>query len=124
MKKIKQLLSDARILMFILTILNIGFCSFVLLKPYNTKMVVIDMAKVLERPALLLSRTNLSQKKQAEFMKNYAKNLPFVIKTYGEKYQLTIISGTVLSNYNDNDNDITPIIVKEAIKRVKNEYAM
>lgn len=76
----------------------------------------IDMQKAMSKPAMLLSKTGLSQEKQKDILKIYASNLADVIKQYGKERHVTIINATILSS--QNNADITDDIISITLKKV------
>jgi len=58
---------------------------------------VVDMQRLLNQPAVLMSQSKLSQDEQKAVLQRYAEILPKVLIHYGQSHQLTLISATVIT---------------------------
>ncbi|HEM6962641.1 TPA: TrbI F-type domain-containing protein [Legionella pneumophila] len=67
-----------------------------MLKP-SPKFAVVDMQRLLNQPAVLMSQSKLSQDEQKAVLQRYAEILPKVLIHYGQSHQLTLISATVIT---------------------------
>ena len=83
------------------------------------RFVVVDMARVIQRPSEMLSQSNLSEKIQQKIMQRYAQLLPKVIAEYGQAQGVTIISGKVLVS--QSTHDISNRIIEETLSRLKHD---
>ena len=83
----------------------------------HQKLVVVDMTRVIQEPALRLAHSKLSASAQNVLITRYTKLLPKVIEDYSALHQVTVISAKVLSS--KNTLDITPVIINETIQRLK-----
>ncbi|OGV48404.1 MAG: hypothetical protein A3F46_01120 [Legionellales bacterium RIFCSPHIGHO2_12_FULL_42_9] len=86
---------------------------------FQPRLVVVDMARVVQRPSEMLSRSNLSEKAQQKIMQRYAAALPKVISEYGEAHGVTVLSCKVLVS--QSHNDISNIIIEQTLSRLKHD---
>ncbi|HAU0311411.1 TPA: type-F conjugative transfer system protein TrbI [Legionella pneumophila] len=61
------------------------------------KFAVVDMQRLLNQPAALMSQSKLSQDEQKAVLQRYAEILPKVLTHYGQSHGLTLISATVIT---------------------------
>lgn len=86
-------------------------------KPSGSEIVVIDMKKAINQPVAMLTKTNMPEKTKQTIIKKYSSLLPRVIRAYGHKNNLTVISTPVLAS--GNKADITNIIIEQTLNEVK-----
>src|SRR3990167_7913422 len=84
---------------------------------FQPRLVVVDMARVVQRPSEMLSRSKISDKAQQKIMQRYAILLPKVIAAYGKAHGVTVVSGNVLVS--QSHNDISNIIIEQTLSRLK-----
>jgi len=94
--------------------LTVVIGGFLLSQP---RLVVVDMARVIQRPSEMLSRSKISDKAQQKIMQRYAILLPKVIAAYGKAHGVTVVSGNVLVS--QSHNDISNIIIEQTLSRLK-----
>lgn len=82
-------------------------------------LLVIDMQRAIHQPAILLAKTNISEKSQQQILKRYAHFLPEVIQSYGNTHHVTIVAGSIAAS--GNQADITNVIISQTLERVKHE---
>lgn len=63
-----------------------------------TLIAVVDMQRLLNQPAVLLSQSNLSEQEQKKILKQYSSLLPQVLSQYGASHHVTLITATVISS--------------------------
>ncbi len=63
-----------------------------------TPIAVVDMQRLLNQPAVLLSQSNLSEQEQKKVLKQYSSLLPQVLSQYGASNHVTLITATVISS--------------------------
>ena len=95
-------------------LLTVVIGGFLLAQP---RLVVVDMARVIQRPSEMLSRSKISDKAQQKIMQRYATLLPKVIAAYGKAHGVTVVSGNVLVS--QSHNDISNIIIEQTLARLK-----
>ncbi len=61
-----------------------------------TLIAVVDMQRLLNQPAVLLSQSNLSEQEQKKILKQYSSLLPQVLSQYGASHHVTLITATVI----------------------------
>lgn len=83
---------------------------------YSSKLVVVDMKRVLNQPAVLLSRTKMSEHEQAQLLMQYSAVLPEILKNYGATHHVTLISAPVIIS---GSVDITDTIIELTFERLK-----
>lgn len=81
-----------------------------------SKFVIVDMKRVLNQPAVLLSRSNMSEKNQTQLLMKYSAALPGVLASYGKIHRVTLISASVIVS---GSFDITDIIIEQTFERLK-----
>lgn len=64
----------------------------------STPIAVVDMQRLLNQPAVLLSQSNLSEQEQKKVLKQYSSLLPQVLSQYGASHHVTLITATVISS--------------------------
>ncbi|MCW8472311.1 type-F conjugative transfer system protein TrbI [Fluoribacter gormanii] len=85
----------AQLLILAVLILS-GMVLWGLHKP--TLIAVVDMQRLLNQPAVLLSQSNLSEQEQKKILKQYSSLLPQVLSQYGASHHVTLITATVISS--------------------------
>lgn len=85
----------AQLLILAVLILS-GMLLWGLHKP--TLIAVVDMQRLLNQPAVLLSQSNLSEQEQKKILKQYSSLLPQVLSQYGASHHVTLITATVISS--------------------------
>ncbi|WP_058533788.1 type-F conjugative transfer system protein TrbI [Legionella saoudiensis] len=85
----------AQLLILVVLILS-GMVLWGLHKP--TPIAVVDMQRLLNQPAVLLSQSNLSEQEQKKVLKQYSSLLPQVLSQYGASHHVTLITATVISS--------------------------
>lgn len=84
----------------------------------NLPLLVVDMKKLLNEPAVLLSRSSLAPKDQKRILSAYSRLLPQSIADYGKAHRATLIATTVL--YAD-ALDATDDVMNATLERLKHE---
>ncbi len=100
--------------MIILGALSVGSLIGWSFKP-NT-IVVVDMQRLLNQPAVLLSQSHLSTVVQKNILKRYSSLLPNTLKEYGQLHKVTLITATVIHSEHD---DVTDEVISMALDRLK-----
>lgn len=59
---------------------------------------VVDMQRLLNQPAVLLSQSNLSEQEQKKVLKQFSSLLPQILSQYGASHHVTLITATVISS--------------------------
>ncbi|STP10088.1 type-F conjugative transfer system protein TrbI [Legionella bozemanae] len=59
---------------------------------------VVDMQRLLNQPAVLLSQSKLSEQEQKKVLKQYSSLLPKTLSQYGASHHVTLITATVISS--------------------------
>ena len=77
---------------------------------------VIDMQRALHQPALLLSRSPLSEAEQKALLSAFAKRLPEVIADYCRAHKVTLIAAPVLGN--SGENELTDYFIEKTLNEV------
>ncbi|STX84876.1 putative TrbI protein [Legionella donaldsonii] len=77
---------------------------------------VIDMQRALHQPALLLSRSPLSETEQKALLSAFAKRLPDVIADYCKAHKVTLIAAPVLGN--SGENELTDYFIEKTLNEV------
>lgn len=83
------------------------------------KIVVVDLARAIQEPALRLAHSKLSGDEQGKLIARFTKLLPEVIEAYAASHSCTVVGAHVLAS--PNHLDITPLMIKETIQRLKHE---
>ncbi len=83
----------------------------------SQKLVVVDVRRAVEITAVMLSKTALSPKAQAQMMQKFSQQLPHTIEAYAKSQRVTIINAQVFVS--QNTHDITSIIVRQALNEVR-----
>ncbi len=81
------------------------------------KLVVVDVKRAVEITAVMLSKTTLSPKSQAQMMQKFSQQLPHSIEAYAKSHKVTIINAQVFVS--QNKHDITSIIVRQTLSEVR-----
>lgn len=74
------------------------------------------MQRLLNQPATLLSKSNLSEKEQKNVLRRYSALLPKVLSEYGESHKVTLITATVISS---GTLDVTDEIIDITLEKLK-----
>lgn len=77
---------------------------------------IVDMQRLLNQPAVLLSQSKLSEKEQKEVLKHYSSLLPNALLEYGESHHVTLITATVISS---GSFDVTDEIIGATLEKLK-----
>lgn len=77
---------------------------------------IVDMQRLLNQPATLLSQSKLSEKEQKDVLKRYSALLPKVLSEYGESHKVTLITATVISS---GAVDVTDEIIGVTLEKLK-----
>jgi len=88
-----------------------------IITPKSSEIVVIDMQKAINQPVTMLTKSNMAEATKQVIIKRYSSLLPRVIRAYGHKNHLTVISTPVLAS--GNKADITNIIIEQTLNEVK-----
>lgn len=56
------------------------------------------MQRLLNQPAVLLSKSNLSEQEQKKVLKQYSSLLPETLSSYGASHHVTLVTATVISS--------------------------
>lgn len=83
-------------LLMLVGLVLFGMVLWSLNKP--TAIAVVDMQRLLNQPAVLLSQSNLSEQEQKKVLKQYSSLLPQTLSQYGASHHVTLITATVLSS--------------------------
>ncbi len=83
----------------------------------SPQMVVIDMKRAINQPAVLLSKTASPANRQGALLSRYSALLPEAIKAYGKAHRVTVVAAPVLVS--QGQVDITNIIIAETLVRLK-----
>lgn len=105
-----------RWMVFAVLSLTVVIGGFLLSQP---RLVVVDMARVIQRPSEMLSRSKINEKAQQKIMQRYAALLPKVIADFGAAHRVTVMSGKVLVS--QSHNDISQIIIEQTLSRLKHD---
>ena len=100
-----------------LFILMIGLSA--LQKFCASSLYVVDMKRLIEEPATLLSKSKLSPQRQAETLKAYAETLPQVMESYSQKKKGVIIAAPIVASHAS--MDITNLIMRQTLQGVYHE---
>ncbi|HHF7349655.1 TPA: type-F conjugative transfer system protein TrbI [Legionella feeleii] len=97
----------------------LGFIAVLIgsFKAFNkSTLYVIDMQRALHQPALLLSRSPLSEAEQKALLSAFAKRLPDVIADYCKAHKVTLIAAPVLGN--SGENELTDYFIEKTLNEV------
>lgn len=83
------------------------------------KLVVMDMKRAIEQPALMLSHSKMPENEQVVLMQRYSRLLPEVIKGYGATHHVTVVAAPIMTTYGD--TDITNKMIELTLTRLKSE---
>lgn len=98
-----------------LSVFSMGWSVY---RASNPRLLVVDMKKLLNEPAVLLSRSSLAPKDQKRILSVYSRVLPQTIADYGKAHRATLIASTVL--YID-AVDVTDEVMQATLERLKHE---
>jgi len=84
-----------------------------------TPLVVVDMTRAVQSPSLMLARSKLTPDAQLKIMSRFSTLLPKIVKEYGQKHQVTVVSAAILASHNN--VDVTNEIIALTIARMKHE---
>lgn len=102
---------------FIYVLIGAGLLGALLLSYNKTPAIaIVDMQRLLNQPATLLSQSKLSEKEQKEVLKHYSTLLPNVLSEYGESHRVTLITATVISS---GALDVTDEIIGVTVEKLK-----
>lgn len=96
----------------VISFLVCGLC-LTLYSMTTKKVVYVDVNQAVERAAVALAKTKLSQKMQEKIMKSYSSHLDKTIQEYGERNRVMIVVSSILTT---GAQDVTNKIVKEGLK--------
>lgn len=99
-------------------VLLLGLCAYSFIHP-NTQLVVIDMKRAIEQPALLLTHSKLSEAEQSALMQRYSRLLPKVIQSYGQSQHVLVLSSPVIVS--QKNLDITDRMIEATLSRLKQQ---
>ena len=86
---------------------------------YPVRLVVVDMKRAIEQPALFLSRSTMPEAEQEVLMQRYSSVLPEVIKAYGESHHVMIVAAPIIVS--QRDIDITNQMIEQTLERLKQQ---
>lgn len=84
----------------------------------SPRLLVVDMKKLVNEPAVLLSRSSLAPSDQKRILSAYTKMVPQMIAEFGKAHRATIIASAVL--YPD-ALDVTDELMNATLERLKHE---
>ncbi|HIH8953646.1 TPA: type-F conjugative transfer system protein TrbI [Legionella pneumophila] len=76
---------------------------------------IVDMQRLLNQPAVLLSKSNLSEQEQKKVLKLYSSLLPQTLSQYGASHHVTLITATVLSS---GQFDVTDEVIATTLEQL------
>lgn len=77
---------------------------------------IVDMQRLLNQPAVLLSQSTLSETEQKNVLKRYSSLLPKVLSEYGKSHQVTLITTTVITS---GSFDVTDEVIGATLEKLK-----
>lgn len=77
---------------------------------------LVDMQRLLNQPAVMLSKSNLTESEQKDILKQYSSLLPLVLSEYGASHKVTLITATVLSS---GSFDVTDDVIATTLEKLK-----
>lgn len=111
-----MVLNDKRIVLSFMLLLLMSAAFFLSQVSVNPRLVVIDMKRAVNEPALMLSRSQLPPEAQTQLLQAFSKALPEVLVQYGTSHHLTVIASSVVVS---GSADITDVVIQETFKRIK-----
>ncbi|KTD47445.1 putative TrbI protein [Legionella quinlivanii] len=84
--------------------------------PKGAPIAIVDMQRVLNQPAVLLSQSHLSEKEQKTVLSHYSSLLPQVLSEFGESRHVTLIAATVIAS---GSLDVTDEVIAIALEKLK-----
>ncbi len=80
------------------------------------QLAVVDMKRLLNQPAVLLSKSQIPEKDQARLLLNYSTVLPQILAAYGNSHRVTVITAPVIRS---GTLDITDTIIAQTLEKLK-----
>lgn len=97
----------------LLGILGLGF--FIYKSQANAPLAIVDMQRLLNQPAVMLSQSKFPETTQKKLLKRYTAILPKVLKAYGASHHVTLITATVISQ---GHLDVTDEVISMTLERL------